>query len=207
MSEVKEIIETKEKEKKTFKDFLLDIFDIISFLVFVWGIVLFIRFFLFNPYTVVWESMEPTFHQQDFIIVDKISSKIWGIKRWDIVVFVPPGKDAPYIKRIIWLPGETVKILSGDIFICDDSKKWSECQELEEPYLKDSVFTSTKKCGIKEFKVTTWSYFVLGDNRDHSTDSRCCFGIGCYGNSNYLVPRNYIIGKVSFRLLPKWGSF
>lgn len=206
MSEVKEILENKEKEKKTLKDFLLDVFDIISFLVFVWGIVLFIRFFLFNPYTVVGESMEPTFHQQDFIIVDKISPQFQGFKRGDIVVFVPPGKDNPYIKRIIWLPGETIKIMSGDVFVCEEGK-WSSCRKLEEPYLSEGVSTSTEKCWIKEFDVTSWAYFVLWDNRDHSTDSRCCFWIWCYGESSYLLPENYIIWKASLKLLPDFNIF
>lgn len=80
---------------------LLDVFDLVSFLVFVTGVVLFIRFFIFNPYTVVGQSMEPVFEQNDFIIVDKISPKFGKLKRGDIVVFVPKGKNLPFIKRII----------------------------------------------------------------------------------------------------------
>lgn len=58
------------------KIFLLELFDLITFLVFVTGAVLFVRFFIFNPYTVVGQSMEPVFHQGDFIIVDKISPRM-----------------------------------------------------------------------------------------------------------------------------------
>lgn len=84
--------------------FLLDLFDMVSFLVFVGGIVLFIRFFVANPYTVVGASMVPTFQENDFIIVDKITPRFTDLKRGDVIVFVPPGKNIPYIKRIIGVP-------------------------------------------------------------------------------------------------------
>jgi signal peptidase I len=87
--------------KTKFKYFLYDVFDMISFLVFVGGIVLFIRFFVANPYTVVGESMSPNFEENDFIVVDKITPRFGELKRGDVIVFVPPGKTIPYIKRII----------------------------------------------------------------------------------------------------------
>lgn len=83
------------------RNFLLDLFDVVAFLVFVGGIVLFIRFFIFNPYSVVGASMEPTFHENDFIIVDKITPRYGELRRGDVIVFVPPGKDIPYIKRVV----------------------------------------------------------------------------------------------------------
>jgi signal peptidase I len=95
------------------RDFALDIFDILAFLVFVGGIVLCIRFFVANPYTVVGASMSPTFEENDFIIVDKISPKLADWQRGDVIVFVPPGKTIPYIKRVVGLPGETVEIHDG----------------------------------------------------------------------------------------------
>ena len=207
MKDINKIIEQKERQKKTFKDFLLDLFDLISFLVFVWGLVLFVRFFLFNPYTVVWQSMEPTFEQKDFIIVDKITPRFGDFERWDIIVFVPPWKDVPYIKRIIGLPWEKVKIQSWDVFICDDNSKGESCRILDESYLPVWLNTSTKKCWKDEFNVESWGYFVLWDNRPHSTDSRCCFGIGCYNGSSYTVPEKYIIWKVYVRLFPSFDKF
>jgi len=80
---------------------LLDLFDLVSFLIFVMGVVLFIRFFIFNPFTVVGQSMEPKFHQGDFIIVDKITPRLGKLERGDIIVFVPENRDVPFIKRII----------------------------------------------------------------------------------------------------------
>ena len=91
-------------DTKPWKILLLDIFDIISFLIFVTGTVLFTRFFIFNPYTIVGASMEPTFHENDFIIVDKVTPRFGEFQRGDIIVFVPQGKNIPYIKRIVGMP-------------------------------------------------------------------------------------------------------
>lgn len=102
--------------------FALDTFDLIAFLLFVTGLVLFVRFFVFNPYTVIGQSMESTFHENDFIIVDKITPR-WGeIKRGDIVVFVPRGKNLPFIKRVIGLPGEWIKLIDGGVYICSSEE-------------------------------------------------------------------------------------
>ncbi len=206
-TDIVKILEDREKQqKKTFRDMLIEIFDLISFLVFVWWIVLFIRFFIFNPYTVVWQSMEPTFDEKDFIIVDKISQRIWDFKRWDIVVFVPPGKDVPYIKRIIWVPWDIIKIIDWSVFLCKKDDIGESCKELEEKYLPKWSITKPA-CNISEFTVTSWWYMVLWDNREHSTDSRCCFGLWCYNWSSYLVPDNYIIWKVYVRIYPNFNKF
>lgn len=76
--------------------------------------------------------MSPTFEENDFIIVDKVSPRITPRKRGDVIVFVPPGKTIPYIKRIIGLPGETVKIKNGGVYVCADNLN---CQKLDETYL------------------------------------------------------------------------
>ena len=90
--------------RRRFNNFLFDAFDLISFLIFVAGIVLFIRFFVANPYTVVGTSMAPTFAENDFIVVDKLTPRFGQLHRGDVIVFVPPGKTIPYIKRVIGLP-------------------------------------------------------------------------------------------------------
>jgi len=87
--------------KKKLMEVAFDIFDMVSFLVFVGGIVLFVRFFVANPYTVVGASMYPTFEENDFIVVDKITPRFGEINRGDVIVFVPPGKTIPYIKRVV----------------------------------------------------------------------------------------------------------
>lgn len=187
------------------KYFLLDLFDMISFLVFVGWIVLFIRFFVANPYTVVWASMAPTFEENDFIIVDKITPRFNQLQRGDVIVFVPPGKTIPYIKRIIWLPWETVKIKHDGVEICTTDTDIQQCNTLPETYL--SWVKTEARCGIDEFKIDTGGFFVMGDNRWFSTDSRCCFGLDCYEGSNYEVPFDHIIGKVYLRFFPHFQAF
>ncbi len=183
------------------KWFLFDVFDIVAFLVFVIGIVLFVRFFVFNPFSVVGMSMHPTFEEWDFIIVDKITPNFWELKRWDVIVFVPPEKDVPYIKRIIWLPWETVKVWDNTINICASD---GTCAPLDEKYLPADYITEPR-CNKDTFEVE-WGYFVMGDNRGHSTDSLCCFWFGCFKNANFVVPDDHIIGKVFVRLFPSFQS-
>ena len=184
------------------KNIMLDIFDMLSFFVFVLGIVLFVRFFIANPYTVVWASMAPTFHENDFIIVDKVSKRFDILNRLDVIVFVPEWKTTPYIKRIIWLPWETVKIQDWSVLICDSD--WNNCEILDESYLPEDLETKTR-CWLSEFKIENW-YFVLWDNRWFSTDSLCCFWLWCYDWANYEVLDKDIIGRVLFRLFPDFGT-
>ncbi len=214
---------------------VLEFFDLASFFLMAMGIVLCIRFFIFSPFTVVGQSMEPTFHTNDFVIIDKVSSQKmkltersnatgWAreiktfvgstikvlpeIRRGDVIVFVPPGKDIHYIKRVIGLPGETVKIENDNkVLIC---KTWwspkTDCFTLDESYLP-SDYKTIPVCGVSEFDVSDW-FFVMGDNREHSTDSRCCFTIGCFGDKKgYIVPYDYIIGKVWMRILPDFTQY
>ena len=79
--------------------------------------------------------MSPTFEENDFIIVDKITPRFNQLQRGDVIVFVPPGKTIPYIKRIIGLPGETVKIKRTGVEICTTEDKIEQCNTLAEPYL------------------------------------------------------------------------
>lgn len=187
---------------------MYDIFDLVSFLVFVTWVVLFIRFFVFNPYTVVWKSMEPVFHEGDFIVVDKITPKIGTLERDDIIVFVPKWKKLPFIKRIIWLPWETVKIRDWFVYVCENEQnEIRECMKQEEWYLPVKWQTSTDSCRKDTFVVWSEGYFVLWDNRDHSTDSRCCFWLWCYEWANYVVYPKDMIWKVAVRVYPEATPF
>ncbi len=175
------------------KKLLLEIYDFVAFVIFAAGIIFFIKFFILTPFTVVWHSMEPNIHNGDFLIVDEITPKIKKeLSRWQIIIFAPPGKDIDYIKRIIGLPWDIVKIMSGSVYICHRYSTGESCNKLSEPYLPESVKTKAK-CWINTFYVESGTYFVLGDNREHSTDSRCCFGQACYSGASYLVPKENII--------------
>ena len=136
--------------RKKHTKFWAEIFDLLVFLILVFGIVLFIRLFIATPYTVIWSSMVPNFYQKDWIIVEKITQRFWTFERWDVIVFVAPWKTSPYIKRIIWLPWETVLFQDGEVYICSDNipsgsaikdSEWNNCEKLPEPYLSEWLRT------------------------------------------------------------------
>lgn len=151
-------------------------------------IVVFILFGVFavQPVVVEGTSMLPQLHDGERLLVNKlvyykIQSVSWGhIERGDIVVFwYPDDPDKSYVKRVIGLPGEMVEIRTGKVFV--DGK------QLTEPYLDAEHNQSLPSQPPK--KVDPHHYFVMGDNRDNSSDSRY------WG----LVPEKYIYGKAFFR--------
>jgi signal peptidase I len=146
-------------------------------------IVLPIRLFIFQPFIVKGQSMEPNFEDGDYLIIDEITYRFREPKRGEVVVFKNPmNEHQRFIKRIVGLPGETVEISDGKIFISNGEKK-----VLNEPYLNSSFTTG-------EIQITLGKdeYFVLGDNRQFSLDSRR-FG---------PIRKKEIVGRVFLRLWP-----
>ncbi len=130
-------------------------------------------------------SMENTLFDGDNLIVDKISYRFTDPKRFDIIVFPYHYKeDTYYIKRIIGLPGETVQIRDGEIYI--------DGAILEEGYGKETMLTSGR--AADQIQLGEDEYFVLGDNRNHSEDSR----FDDVGN----IERSEIIGRAFIRIWP-----
>jgi signal peptidase I len=145
---------------------------------------LFARFFIVEPGMVSGQSMEPNLHDNELLFVDKISSVFSKLSRFDMVqLFFPYQKDKLLVKRVIGLPGETIIFKDDTIYIRD--KKGDEFQLLES-YLGPGVKTKVPKGKPWQIEVPPYSYFVLGDNRSHSVDSRY-FG---------SVHRRNIIGKI-----------
>jgi len=151
-------------------------------------IVVFILFgvFFVQPVVVEGTSMLPQLHDGERLLVNKlvyykIQSVSWGhIERGDIVVFwFPNDPDKSYVKRVIGLPGEFVELKNGKVFV--------DGEELGESYL-DAEHTQSQPPPMTK-KVDEHHYFVMGDNRDNSSDSRY------WG----LVPEKYIYGKAFFR--------
>lgn len=133
-------------------------------------------------------SMEPTLSDKDNLIVDKISYRFQEPERFDIIVFSFKYKeDTYYIKRIIGLPGETVRIdEEGNIYINDEI--------LEESYGREVIKAETMGLARETIVIGEDEYFVLGDNRNNSTDSRSPL----VGNVN----RKDIIGRAFVRIWP-----
>jgi signal peptidase I len=186
--------ETDQSEPSKIKKAILYILEIIKIVLISLAIILPVRYFLIQPFYVKGASMEPNFYDHEYLIINEISYRFSNPQRGDIVVFkYPRDPDQFFIKRIIALPGETVEIHNGQVIIFNNENP--DGVVLKEDYLDEK----TKTQG--EFRVTLGEdeYFVLGDNRVSSYDSRI-FG---------PVKRNLIVGRVWFRGWPfsKIGFF
>jgi len=171
------------------KNFFLFTFEIIKIIIISLVIIVPIRYFLIQPFYVRGASMEPNFNERDYLIVDEISYKFNNLKRGDIVVFRYPRNPKEYfIKRVIGLPGEKVQIKDGKVIIFN--KQNEKGIALEEPYLSGD--TNTVSMNEDVIAIADNEYFLLGDNRTQSKDSRS-FG---------PVNKSYITGRVLFRGLP-----
>lgn len=174
--------------KERFKKFLVFAWELIKIALIAFVIVAPIRYFLFQPFIVSGDSMTPNFQSGNYLIVDEISYRFSSPQRGDVIVFdasfIPGYSGQRFIKRVIGLPGETVDITNGQVEIIKDGKTTI----LTEKYLPSNL----KTYGDKNITLKANEYFVLGDNREYSYDSRF-WGV---------VPQKYIIGKAFLRILP-----
>ena len=139
-----------------------------------------IRYFLFQPFVVEGSSMEPSYHHGEYLFIEKVSYRLHEPKRGDVIVFkYPNNPNINYIKRIVGLPGETISIKEGKVYINN--------QLLDEPYLEMDTETTVEKDPNATYEITLPAdrYFMLGDNRDHSSDSR----------NGWLLPDDFIVGR------------
>ena len=177
--------ESGSNKNKNIKKYISIVWEFFKIIVIAAIIVLPIRYFLFQPFIVKGESMVPYLHSGDYLIIDEISYRFSDPKRGDIVVLnYPVDKTQRFIKRVIGLPGETVDIEDGKVAIL----KGGESFVLNENYLPNNLKTD----GNVHMELKENEYFVLGDNREFSYDSRR-WGV---------LPKEYIIGKAFFRVFP-----
>ncbi|GHU41820.1 signal peptidase I [Clostridia bacterium] len=162
--------------------------EILSFVLYILAVIVLtylIIHFVGQRTEVSGQSMEDTLHNKDNLIVDKLSYRIGNPKRFDIVVF--PHGDQYFIKRIIGLPGETVHVdEQGKIYI--------NGQVLEENYGKEVIKEETRLTAAGKIVLKDDEYFVMGDNRNHSRDSR--------DPTVGPVAKDKLIGKVWIRIWP-----
>ena len=145
-----------------------------------------IRVFIAQPFVVAGASMEPTFENGEYLIVDQLTYRLDTPERGDVVIFRYPRDPSKFfIKRVIGLPGETVTISGTEVTVTGDAHP--EGYILDEEYLpvvhEDTFLTVS---------LSADEYFVLGDNRDASSDSRT-WGV---------LKRDLIVGRALLRLLP-----
>jgi len=168
--------------------FFRTVLETVEIFLIVLAIVVPIRYFLFQPFFVSGASMEPNFQSGEYLLIDEISYRFRIPKRGEVIVFRYPKEPSNFfIKRMIGLPGETVEIKDGKIKIY--SLDSPEGKVLEESYIQE-LTPGDVKLSLKKTE-----YFVLGDNRDHSSDSRN-FG---------PILREDIIGRVWLSIFPFKG--
>lgn len=146
--------------------FFLDVAEVIVFAI---GIFFFVYLLIMRPHKIDGESMMPNFKNAEYLLTEKVNYYFNKPKRGDVVVLRPPPvvtENDEFIKRIIGLPGETIKVQDGHIYINN--------KLLHEPYIGSDVNTnggSFLKDGVP-YTIPTDKYFLMGDNRPHSSDSR-----------------------------------
>lgn len=165
----------------------LFVIEVVKLGVFAIVTIFLVRYFLFKPFYVKGASMEPNFFDKEYLIIDELSFRLREPQRGEIIVFHYPGDRSEYfLKRIIGLPGERVKIKDGEVIIYND--KNPEGLTLKENYLPLGL---QNKPDVN-YNLDNNHYFVMGDNRNSSFDSRY-FG---------PVDKKELVGRVILRGWP-----
>ncbi|MFA5021709.1 MAG: signal peptidase I [Patescibacteria group bacterium] len=169
------------------KQILIFLWEVFKVVVISLAIIVPVRYFLIKPFYVKGASMEPSFFDHEYLIINEIGYRLGEPERGDVVVFRYPFDTSQFfIKRVIGLPGEKVRVGDGQVFIFN--AKYPNGMLLEEDYLAEGTLT----LGDVEVTLKSDEYYLLGDNRLHSLDSRA-FG---------PVKREYVVGKTLWRGWP-----
>lgn len=177
------------QERTSFQKAVQFIWDLLKVICVSLAIIIPVRYFLIQPFYVKGASMEPSFYDHEYLIINEISYRFIEPNRGDIIVFKYPKDPSQYfIKRIVGLPGEKIEIADGRVYVYTPEQKIL----LEENYLEPNQETHNNKIWI----LGPDEYYVLGDNRDYSLDSRS-FG---------PVYRDLMVGKVWLRGWPVWRA-
>ena len=196
------------------------------------AVVLVLRSFLYEPFVIPSESMLPTLEKGDYILVNKFAFglrfPVFGTKlvdvgspqRGDVMVFFPPGRRSAFIKRVVGLPGDVVRYEGKRLFVNDEAAPievtgptlrragphGEDVRQLTER-LGDVDHAVHQFIGVDSRSAGTWTvpaghYFMMGDNRDNSSDSRLCFGNCALGGARF-VPEENIVGKAFYVWMQK----
>ena len=181
------------KKKQTKKSKLREVMDFFTPIIIALIIAILLKTFVFANAVVPTGSMLNTIQLNDKIIASRLTYKFSDPERFDIIIFkFPDNEKEYYVKRIIGLPGETVQIVNGIVYVTDKDGQTTQ--------LRDDFVNVEKPTGdFGPFVVPEDSYFVMGDNRNNSFDSR-------YWETTNYVSKDKIIGKVMFRYSPTIGK-
>lgn len=184
------------------KKIALSVLDFLFDLIIIFLVVWLLRTYFISPFKVSGTSMLDTLYDGDFLIVNKFEYLMHSPNRGDVVVIKPPqDADKFYVKRLIGLPGDTLEFRNGDVYVVN--KEYPQGLLLREPYLNAYNLHNTFLYGNNRQGTITIpedKYFVMGDNRTHSTDSRAW----AYSNmvESGAIPRENIIGYVWIVMFP-----
>lgn len=180
-------IDEPKNDRFSFFEFL---WDLIKTAIIVVVLAFVIKFFLIQPFIVDGSSMQPNFESNEYLLAEKVSYYLSSPKRGDVIIFHPPGQsNVNYIKRIIGMPGEKITIADNQIKIIN--AQYPNGFILAEPYIPHNFKTLTSE-NQNQYDVSSNEYFVLGDNREHSSDSRE------WGT----LPKENIIGRAWIDIYP-----
>ncbi len=169
------------------KQFFSSALEIVEITAVAFAAVFLIRTYLVQPFLVSGSSMVPNFSDGDYLLIDELTYRFRAPERGEVVVFRYPKNESVYfIKRVIGLPGDKVEIKDKTITVFDQKNPGG--LKLDEKYLPGDL----GPFGNAEFQVPEGSYFVMGDNRAYSFDSR----------SWGMLPNSDVVGLVQFRLWP-----
>lgn len=173
------------------KKFLWSLFEVVETVAIAVVAVVLVRSFVVQPFVVSGASMEPSFYNGNYLLIDELTYRFRSPERGEVIVFRYPGDEKSfYIKRIIALPGEAVTIDTGKVTV---TKPDGEKVTLDESYLGGRTTT-----GTFEHTLGEGEYFVMGDNRNFSFDSR---------SWDKTLMRDEIVGLVKLRLWPRLEVF
>ena len=186
---LKDLLEDKDETEKdekpiTFGSVVLSFFEFLKTVIIIVILAAVIRLFIIQPFIVDGQSMEPSFQNNDYLITEKITFKLHEPTRGEIIILRPPDNPSVnYLKRVIGIPGDTIIIKDGAVTVND--------QKIDEPYTDGQ---KTLTVNGQELKTTLRDseFFVMGDNRNHSRDSR---ELG-------PIPIQNIVSHVWIRLYP-----
>ncbi|MDP3731215.1 MAG: signal peptidase I [bacterium] len=176
------------RESPNRKEFLSFFGEVVKIVIISLAIIIPVRYYLFQPFFVKGASMEPTFNDGDYVLIDEVSYSFRDPQRGEVIIFRSPQDHSQFfIKRVIGLPGEQIQVKDNKVLIYN--KQNSEGFILDESEYLDS---DTETLGNLRINIDDNEYFVLGDNRLHSSDSRLWGGVN----------RSLVTGRVLLRAWP-----
>lgn len=187
-TDLENVLKEAKNEKMQFKDFVKSSLKTAMLILLSFGFGVFLKAFIIFTAVVPSSSMMPTLEVNDCLFGSRVAYWFGDVKRGDIIVFdAPDNPGTKYVKRVVGLPGDNIEIIDGIVYLNGNI------------YLNDVEFDKLEYDDFELVIVPEDSYFVLGDNRNNSLDSR-------YWKTTHFVTKDSIDGKVVYKLTPTFSK-